>query len=375
VTKRRRRIVAALVLGGLVAAAGWGLWIIRPVLAPFLMAVALAYLLAPLVNYLDHRLGMRRAWAILTVYAALAALGGLAVFKLLPEAIDEVRRLTESIPVYSERVRGMGDGLQRWVRGLGLPPELRESLDRSITHLEVRSVAALQDLLSLQTLEAAAELAVSLLLSPFVAFYLLKDMEHFKRRFVTSLPRRHRHDILQLLRGIDQVLSGFVRGQMLLALAVGSLAATATWLLGLRYAVLLGFWAGLTEFIPYIGPVLGAVPSVLAGLSISPWKALQVALVFIVIQQIENAVLSPKILGDSVGLHPIAVLLAVLTGGYLAGGWGMILALPVTGLVRVIWSFLIARLTDPALEPYLMPGAPAFRPEPSREPVPRPERH
>lgn len=367
--------MAALVLGGLVVAAGWGLWIIRPVLAPFLMAVALAYLLAPLVNYLDHRLGLRRAWAILLVYAALAALGGLAFFKLLPEAIDEVRRLIESIPVYSERVRRMGDGLQRWVRELGLPPELRESLDRSITHLEVRSVGALQDLLSLQTLEAAAELAASLILSPFVAFYLLKDMEHFKRRFVTSLPRRYRHDILQLLRGIDQVLSGFVRGQMLLALTVGSLAATATWLLGLRYAVLLGFWAGMTEFIPYIGPVLGAIPSVLAGLSVSPWKAVQVALAFAVIQQVENAILSPKILGDSVGLHPIAVLLAVLTGGYLAGGWGMILALPVTGLVRVIWSFLIARLTDPALEPYLMTGAPAFRPEPSREQAPGPERH
>lgn len=371
-TTKGRRFVAALVLGGLVLAAGWGLWTIRPVLAPLLMAVALAYLLAPLVNALS-RLGLGRGWAILAVYLALATLGGLAVVKLLPEAIEEVRRLTDSIPLYSARIRGLVDGLQRWVRDTGLPPNLREGLDRSITNLEVRSVAALQGLLDLRTLGAVAELMVSLLLAPFLAFYLLKDLNRFKRRFLAALPRRHRADILQLLRGIDQVLSGFVRGQILLGVIVGSMAALAAALLGLRYAVLLGIWAGLTEFIPYIGPVLGAIPSVLMGLSISPWKALQVALAFAVIQQIENAVLSPKIMGESVGLHPVVVLMAVLTGGYLAGGWGLILALPAAGLIRVIWTFLIARLTEPSAG--ALP-APALRPEPAlrTEPALQPDR-
>ncbi|MFZ5814395.1 MAG: AI-2E family transporter [Bacillota bacterium] len=359
-TRKGRRIVSALVLGGLVLAAGWGLWVIRPVLAPFLMAIGIAYLLAPLVNGLA-RLGLSRGWAILAVYALLGALSTLAFLKLLPAAVAEVRRLTESIPLYSERARGLTDGLQRWVWEMGLPPEIRESLDRAITQVEVRSVATLQGLLDVRTLSAAAEFILSLLLAPFLAFYLLKDLDRFKERFLLSLPRRYRQEIIQLLRGLDRVLSGFVRGQILLGMAVGTLAAAATWALGLRFAVLLGIWAGVTEFIPYVGPLLGAVPAVLAGLSISPWKAVEVAIAFAVIQQLENAVLSPKILGESVGLHPIVVLFAVLAGGYLAGGWGLILALPAAGLVRVLWCFLIARLTEAPAAAVLT--APASRPE------------
>ncbi len=347
-------------LGGLVLAAGWALWTIRPVLAPFLLAIAVAYLLAPLVNAIA-RLGVSRGWAILAVYLLLGGLTGLAVVKLLPQTALEVQRLTESIPIYSERARGVVDGLQQRVREMGLPPELRESLDRSITQIEIRSVAMLQQLLDVRTLSAAAEFLFSLLLAPFLAFYLLKDLDHFKERFVQSLPRKHRQEILQLLRGLDRVLSGFVRGQILLGLLVGLLAAAASSLLGLRFALLLGIWAGLTEFIPYVGPVLGAVPAVLAALTISPWKAAQVAIAFAIIQQLENAVLSPKIMGESVGLHPIVVLFAVLTGGYLAGGWGLILALPVAGLVRVLWTFLIARLTEVSSGAVL--AAPARRPE------------
>lgn len=360
-TRQARRIVAALVLGGVVLGAGWGLWIIRPVLAPFLMAVVLAYLLAPLVNAVAH-LGLSRGWAILVVYAGLAALGVFAVIKLLPEALTELRRLIESIPSYSARARGMADGLQRWVRELGLPPELRQSLDRSITHVEVRSVSSLQRLLDIRTLETVAELLLSLLTAPFLAFYLLKDLDHFKERFVVSLPSRYRQDIVQLLRGLDRVISGFVRGQILLGLSVGFLAMLVALLLGLRFAVLLGIWAGLTEFVPYVGPVLGAIPAVLAGLTVSPWKAAQVALGFLVIQQVENAVLSPKIMGESVGLHPILVLFVVLTGGYLGGPLGLIFALPVAGLIRVLWTFLIARLT--AVTPDGVLAAPALRPEP-----------
>ena len=261
----------------------------------------------------------------------------------------------------------MADGLQRWARDAGLPPELRESLDRSITNIEVRSVAALHRLVDIQTLEAAAGFLFSLALAPFLAFYLLKDLDYFRERFVRSLPRRWRQDIIQLLRELDRVISGFVRGQVLLGLSVGALAAAASSLLGLRFAVLLGIWAGLMEFIPYVGPVLGAVPAVLSGLAQSPWRGLQIALVFLIIQQLENAVLSPKIMGESVGLHPIGVLLVVLAGGYLAGPWGLILAVPAAALVRVLWSFVVARLTEVHPLPVLPAPAARNRREPEEE--------
>jgi predicted PurR-regulated permease PerM len=357
---KSRRIVAALVMGGLVLATGWGLWAIRPVLAPFLMALAIAYLIAPLVGALARR-GMNRGWAIVAVYAVLMALGALAVGKLIPQAVVQSRTLAEAIPAYSLRARDLVNGLQQRVRNMGAPPELRDVLDRSITNLEQRSVEALGHVLSIKTLQRAAGLLGSLLLAPFLTFYLLKDIERFKERFVLSLPRRYRHEILGLLRALDRVLAGFVRGQVLLALAVGSLAAAATAFLGFRYFLLLGIWAGMTEFIPYVGPVLGAIPAILAALSISPMLALETAVAFALIQQLENAVLSPRIMGESVGLHPLAVMFSVLAGGYLFGAVGMILALPVAGVLRVLWAFLVARLTDVAL-PSL--AAPAFRPEP-----------
>lgn len=344
-TTKGRRIAAALVLGGLVLATGWGLWLIRPVLAPFLLAVMISYLLAPLVNALGRR-GVHRGWAILLVFGAIGGVIGLGLWKLLPAAVAEMRRLAEAIPEYSVRALDIVDGLQQRVRETWMPPGLRESVHQSITEMEVRSVQALNRLLGADTIKEAAGFLLALIVAPFLAFYLLKDLDQFKERFVGALPSRYRLEILGLLRGLDRVLAGFVRGQLLLALTVGGMATLATYLLGLRYAVLLGIWAGITELVPYVGPFLGAVPAVLAGISVSPLLAIQVALAFFIIQQLEGAVLSPKIMGDSVGLHPLVVILAILAGGTLFGVWGMILALPVAGTVRVVWCFLIARLTE-----------------------------
>ncbi len=366
---KRRRIAAALVLGGLVLATGWGLWTIRPILAPFLLAVVIAYLISPLVGALC-RLGLSRAWAILAVYGLLTLLGALGVWKVLPQVLAETRRLSESIPLYSNRARELVDGLQQQVHALGLPPELRDVIERNITEMEVWSVAALDRLLGVSSITRAAGFLASAVLAPFLAFYLLRDIEQFKERFVRALPRRYRGEILSLLRALDRVLAGFVRGQLLLALAVGTLAALAATVLGLRYSLLLGIWAGLTELVPYVGPVLGALPAVLGALTFSPFKALQVVLAFAVIQQVENAVLSPKILGESVGLHPLVVMFSILAGGYLFGPWGLILALPVVGVIRVLWCFLLARLTEAALP--VEPAVPAARPEPAGE-VPQPE--
>lgn len=364
---RGRRTVAALVIGGLVLATGWGLWVIRPVLAPFFMAVAISYLIAPLVGALAAR-GLSRGWAILLVYGVLTMLGALAVGKLLPQAVHQTQRLAEAIPDYSLRARTLVDGLQQRVRDAGAPPELRDVLDRAITNMEAQSVQALEHVLSVDMLQQTAGLLASLLLAPFLSFYMLRDIERFKERFVRSLPARYRHDIIGLLAGLDRVLAGFVRGQMLLALVVGALAALGMAILGFRYWALLGIWAGLTEFIPYIGPVLGAIPAILGGIGVSPLLAVQAAAAFALIQQLENAVLSPRIMGESIGLHPLVVLFAVLAGGYVAGGWGLILALPAAGIIRVLWAFIVARLTDVPGRQWLGTAPLAARPEPKEDP-------
>ncbi|MCL4370406.1 MAG: AI-2E family transporter, partial [Chloroflexi bacterium] len=161
-----------------------------------------------------------------------------------------------------------------------------------------------------------------------------------------ALPRAVRSRFRGLVRDLDAVLSGFVRGQLLVASSVGLMAGVATWLLGLRYAVVIGVLAGVADVIPYFGPVIGALPAVLLGLAVSPWRALQVTLAFVIIQQLENAVVGPLLIGDQVRLHPLVVIFAVLVGGTLAGVWGMLLAVPAVGMTRVLWEFSSEQLLD-----------------------------
>lgn len=167
VKAKRRQITAALVLGGLIYAAGWGLWTVRPVLAPFLLAVGIAYVVAPLVNAVAAR-GLHRGWAILIVYVVLGMAALLLLSELLPQAVSETRRLAEAIPLYSLRARELVAGLQQRVRSMGIPPEMREVLDRNISEVEVRSTRALQGLITVNTLRQAAGLLASLLLAPFL---------------------------------------------------------------------------------------------------------------------------------------------------------------------------------------------------------------
>jgi len=350
-TRKGRRIAAALVLGGMVLATGWGLWAIRPVLAPFLIAVVIAYLVAPLVNALAN-MGLSRTWSIVVIYGILLGAAFWGVSELVPELLTQTRRLTEAIPTYSMRARELVEGLHMRLDQMGAPVGLQEALARNILEAEVRTVAALERLVRIETVQHLAGFFISLLLAPILAAYLLKDMDRFKERFVLMLPRGYRMEILALLRGLDKVLSGFVRGQVLLALLVGMMATGATSLLGLRYALLLGLWAALCELVPYIGPLLGAIPAVLFGLTVSPLLGIQVAVAYLIIQQIENLLLAPKVMGDSLGLHPLVVIFSILVGGFLWGIWGMILALPVVGVINVLWIFTIARLTEgPPLEP------------------------
>ncbi|MFO7173464.1 MAG: AI-2E family transporter [Bacillota bacterium] len=339
----RRGAVAALVL----AAGVLGLALVvavRPVLIPFALAVAVAYLVAPAVAALEGR-GIPRGPAILAVYAALALVGAGVVLRVLPGAYAELQRLAGALPGYGEQVRAGLAALQQRFQAPGIPPGVRQGLEAAIASAEGRVNGVLAA--AVENLWGYLEWAAYLLLAPFLAYYLLRDQERIKRGFTHLLPRRWRRLTLEWLAGVDEVIGGFVRGQLVLAGLVGMLAMVVAGVLGLRYAVLLGLWAAVAELIPYIGPVIGAVPAVVAGLSVSPLTGLQVAAAFALIQQLENAVLGPRVLGESVGLHPLVVFFAVLTGGYLAGVPGMVLAVPVAGVLRVTGRVLYRWLAEP----------------------------
>lgn len=306
---------------------------VRVILTPFILAFFLAYLLEPPVGMLVHQ-GLGRIWAIVVVYVGVGLAVAAGVLSVLPRMVSELTRLAQALPGYAAGLEASLADLQTRYHSLAIPPGLRGALDEFILRLQGVALGQVQSASSL--VFSLFHGLFSLLAAPLIAFYILKDIEVFRRGFIAWLPQRSRREILALLSALNQVLSGFVRGQLLVALAVGIMAAVAARLLGLRYATLIGLVAGVTDVIPYFGPVMGMIPAVALALPMGPLRVLEVILAFLLVHELENAVVGPKIMGDNVGLHPLTVMFAILAGGVVAGVAGMVLSVPMVGIIKVL---------------------------------------
>jgi predicted PurR-regulated permease PerM len=189
---------------------------------------------------------------------------------------------------------------------------------------------------------------VGLLIIPFWLFYVLKDKDRGFNAFNNMLPRSWRSDVWRLLRIINGILSSYIRGQLLLGLVVGAAVTIAMLVVGAPYPIILGIISGFTEIIPVIGPVVGAVPGVLLALfHPEGWvMVLKVLAVYVGVQQLENNLLVPKIQGDSVKLHPAIIMVSLVVGSQVAGFIGLVAAVPLAAMLRVVYLYAYRRLTE-----------------------------
>ncbi|MCX7781489.1 MAG: AI-2E family transporter, partial [Negativicutes bacterium] len=185
---------------------------------------------------------------------------------------------------------------------------------------------------------------IGLVITPVLAFYLLNDWYEIKEELLLLLPVRWRHEIILIVKDIDKVLSGVIRGQVTVAIIVGILVSIGLYLLDVKYAVLIGILAGMLDLIPYFGAVIGATPAVTLALLESPYLAVKVALLFFLIHQLEGTVIGPKILGESVGLHPLSVIFFVFVGSELGGLSGMLLGVPAAAVAKVLLRHIVKAL-------------------------------
>lgn len=334
---------AALAAVALVAAAGL-LYAVRMALAPFLLALVIAYALEPAVSYL-HRQGLGRCWAIAVVYALVGLLAGAAIAFVLPLFLSELSGLAQMIPEYVRRAEGFLGGLERRFDRWPLPAAVRQPLQAQVGRAEGALLSAVAGLT--QGVFALFSQAFTLLLAPILAFYMLLDLPLFRRKLELWLPAGARSEAWTLLRDVDRVLGGFVRGQVVVAAAVGLLTAVAMGLLGVPFAAVLGLLAGLLNVIPYFGSILGAIPGLLLAATVSFALVVKAALAYLLIQQVEAVILVPRIMGRTVGLHPLVLVFALLVGGAYLGLVGLVLAVPAAGLIRVVAAFLLRRLALP----------------------------
>jgi predicted PurR-regulated permease PerM len=350
-TSRRWQMLA------LVAIVVFLLWLLAPVLMPFAIAAMLAYLGDPLADRLQ-RLGMGRSLAVSIVFSVLVLLIVGSLLLLVPLIQRQVANVYENVPTYVE-----------WGRNVALPwVQNKLHLDPGTFDSE-RIIAAIKEHIGSVSSVVAATLArisrsgmgivmwlTNLVLVPVVAFYLLRDWDTMVAHIARLLPRSVEPTAVRLARESDQVLGAFVRGQLLVMLALGIFYGLALTMVGISVGPLIGMVAGLLSFVPYLGFMIGFLAALIAVLvQYGDWThVLLVCGVFVVGQLLEGYVLVPRLVGGKIGLHPVAVIFAVLAGGHLFGFLGVLLALPAASVVVVLMRYVLERYrhsdlyTDPA---------------------------
>ncbi|MFO1418984.1 MAG: AI-2E family transporter [Methylotetracoccus sp.] len=327
----------AILLG--TALTGWLVYLLSPILTPFVAGATLAYLCDPLADRLE-RLGLGRTIAVLLVFLALTLAVGAALLLLIPALESQIDQLFDNLPRLLQWLR---NNAVPWVqKRFGVSLHLR-SLDDMTALLSANwdgAGGAARSLISSLSRSGAAVASwfANLLLIPVVTFYLLRDWDTLVRHIYELLPRRSVPTTVKLVGEADTVLSAFMRGQLTVMLCLGIIYATGLWFIGLDLAFLIGLLAGLISFIPYAGALSGVLLASVAAIAQfgDIWSVLPVLAVFGIGQAAEGMFLTPWLVGDRIGLHPVAVIFSVLAGGRLFGFLGVLLALPMASVVMVL---------------------------------------
>ena len=317
----------------------WLLYLLAPVLTPFLVSALLAYLGDPLTDRLEKK-KLSRTLAVMVVFAIMLFAGLLLLLILVPMLQEQLSALLGRVPL-----------IVPWLQDVAIP-WVATTFNVEVENINLdalkRTLAGnWQDIgnllgLLIGKVSHSGQMIFAwlayLVLVPVVTFYLLRDWDILVAQTQDLLPRKYEPLISRLTRECDDVLAEFLRGQLLLMMALGLMYSIGLWLAGLEFALLVGMLAGLVSFVPYLGAIVGiGVAGVLAFMQFQDIIHLvYVALVFGAGQAIEGMLLSPLLVGDRIGLHPVAVILAVMAGGQLFGFFGVLLALPVAAIIVVI---------------------------------------
>lgn len=309
---------------------------------PFLLAVPIAYIVRPVAVKLQNR-KIPCGTAILLVYLFFTlALAASCIF-FFPELINNTRELLDTLPDIMKKYEQLLNGLLSAIQTSDWSDDVKEMIFREIQDgiTLVENYTAMLLKKSMDMVLDTVKLIVNLTISMIVAYYFIKDAAQFRALALSLLPRRWRSGATGAGVEINRILSGFIQGQLLTAFIVGVMETAGLMLVQVRYPLVLGMIGGLANIIPYFGPYIGAVPAVAVALIQSPLKVVWTVLVFVVVQQIDNSFISPKIIEGKLGLHPVATILAVLVGGEFFGIPGMLLSVPVMAIIRVILRRLV----------------------------------
>lgn len=326
----------------IIAGTGYLLYLLAPILTPFLLSAFLAYIGDPAVDRLET-IKFSRTLSVVFVFFLMLIIALSFILVVFPLIEEQIRRLLLRLP---EMVDWVQAELIPWVtQRFGLEPGSinLDGIKQSLTgHWQaVGNIAGK----FLTKISASGQLILLwgsyILLVPVVTFYLLRDWDDIVKKIRVLIPRKYESISVKLVKECDAVLSEFFRGQLLVMVAQGVIYSIGLWIVGLEFSLLIGMAAGLVSFVPYLGAIVGIiVASIAAFIQFQDMiHIIYVLIVFGVGQTLEGVVLSPLLIGDRIGLHPVAVIFAVMAGAQLFGFFGMLIALPAAAVIVVLLRY------------------------------------
>lgn len=310
--------------------AGWLIYTLSSIITIIIISMLSAYILDPLASYLEAK-GSSRTLATFLIFVSIFSVLTIIGILIIPALVNELQTLQRNINV------GALDNLEKFIE-INILSNF-SFIDTSGFNLHDKLTSIFNEFSS-QLLNFAANIVsfvYALIIIPFLTFFLLKDGRRIKKAFISYVPNKYFEMVLNVWHKIDLELGGYLRGQFIEALVVGILAIIALIILNIKYALVIGIFAGLANFIPYVGPLAGAISAILVAVANGHDATMltYIAGAFLIIQLNDNVIMQPMVLSKSVNLHPLVIILAVLVGGQFFGILGMFLAVPAAGIIKV----------------------------------------
>ncbi|MBE3127240.1 MAG: AI-2E family transporter [Candidatus Atribacteria bacterium] len=301
----------------------------------FSIALMLAYFFDPLYRYLIHK-KIPKVLAIIIVFGIIIALLILTIFFLIPSVINQLNILYKEIPKFIENYQNIILSIEPQLSKFINPVDVEILLKENLSELQ-RSVLGFSQTIIIYLSNIVSSITFGIVIIPLILFYLMRDMFIFKENLYIYVSKENKKEFKEVLEEIDNIVSGFIRGRIIVCFIVGILIGIGLYFLNLKFALIIGIVSGVFNFIPYLGAIVGVVLALIFALGNPWWSLLMIVVLFVLVNQLEAVYLNPNILGKGLGLHPLTVILSMLICGQLLGILGVLVAVPLTAILKVLF--------------------------------------
>ena len=300
----------------------------------FSFALMLAYFFDPLYKFLLNKRAPK-VLAIIIVFGIIIALLILTIFFLIPSVINQLNILYKEIPNFIENYQNLILSIKPQLSKFIDPDNVEILLKENLSELQ-RGVLGFSQSIIIYLSNIVSSITFGIVIIPLILFYLMRDIVIFKENLYIFVSRENKKEFKEALEEIDHIISGFIRGRIIVCFIVGTLIGIGLYFLNLKFALIIGIISGVFNFIPYLGPIVGVVLALIFALGSPWWTLLMIVVLFVLVNQLEAIYLNPNILGKGLGLHPLTVILSILICGQLLGILGVLVAVPLAAILKVL---------------------------------------